>query len=395
VAVAGYIHALLDLLQGQLRSAIARLRTLISDSPPVRVRSAGPRLRALIGAASELPNPRYGADTGFASIYLAEALYESDALDEAGRLLTLYLPLVKDAGVPDQLASSHLLQSRILRVGGKPNEALQVLLELEQLGMQRRLVRIVDIARLERARALLLDGDIESARAMLELVSPMPAWQRRDVQMVSNDMETRFLGAMRLQVHSGQAAATLSPLKEHLQDAYARGRTRYALRVKVLYALALSQAGQRNPALRAIRETLQDALCEGFIRPFKDEGPMVIALVRDMHESMKDLSSAENEAVRLFAERLCECAGAGARSNETLLPQQLAAASTADECELTARELDVLVLLAQGNGNQVIAEKLFVSVTTVKTHLRNINIKLASRNRTEAIANARALGIIK
>ncbi|RJF99505.1 hypothetical protein [Noviherbaspirillum saxi] len=46
VGVAGYIHALLDLLQGQLRSANARLRALISDSPPVRVRSTGPRLRA-------------------------------------------------------------------------------------------------------------------------------------------------------------------------------------------------------------------------------------------------------------------------------------------------------------------------------------------------------------
>lgn len=395
VAVAGYIHALLDLLQGQLRSAIARLRTLISDSAPVRVRSTGPRLRALIGAESELPNPRYGADTGFASIYLAEALYEADALDEAGRLLSLYLPLVKDAGIPDQLASSHLVQSRILRASGRANEALQVLLELEQLGMQRRLVRIVDIARMERARALLLDGDIEGARTMLALVSPTPAWQRRDLQMVSNDMETRFLGTMRLQVHSGQAAATLSPLKEHLQDAYARGRMRYALRVKVLYALALSQAGQRNPALRAIRETLQDALSEGFVRPFKDEGPMVIALVRDMLEGMKDLSSVENDAVRLFAESLSENTGVGARSNEASLPSHVVTTSSANECELTARELDVLVLLAQGNGNQVIAEKLFVSVTTVKTHLRNINIKLASRNRTEAIANARALGIIK
>ncbi|HCE07123.1 MAG TPA: hypothetical protein DEQ40_00690, partial [Oxalobacteraceae bacterium] len=51
-------------------------------------------------------------------------------------------------------------------------------------------------------------------------------------------------------------------------------------------------------------------------------------------------------------------------------------------------------LLAKGFGNQTIAEKLFVSVTTVKTHLRNINLKLDAHNRTEAISIARKLYII-
>jgi len=62
--------------------------------------------------------------------------------------------------------------------------------------------------------------------------------------------------------------------------------------------------------------------------------------------------------------------------------------------ELTTRELDVLLLLAQGCGNLAIAEKLFVSVTTVKTHLRNINIKLGAHSRTEAISIARKRRII-
>jgi LuxR family maltose regulon positive regulatory protein len=62
--------------------------------------------------------------------------------------------------------------------------------------------------------------------------------------------------------------------------------------------------------------------------------------------------------------------------------------------ELTAREFDVLTLLSKGYGNQAIAEKLFVSVATVKTHLRNINAKLGSHTRTEAISLARKQGII-
>ncbi|RJF99504.1 helix-turn-helix transcriptional regulator [Noviherbaspirillum saxi] len=352
------------------------------------------RACALIGAASELPNPRYGADTGFASVYLAEVLYESDALDEAQRLLTLYLPLVKDAGIPDQLASSHIVYARILRAQGKPTAALQILLELEQLGMQRRLTRIADMSRLEQARAMLLDGELDAARSMLALISPTPAWQRRDLQMVSNDMETQFLGHMRLQLHGGQAAATLAPLKEHLQDAYARGRMRYALRVKVLYALALSQAGQRNPALRTIRETLADALVEGFVRPFKDEGPLLLGLVRDMLDGMKDLASHDNEGLRMFAELLVAATPVRSQHMHDMPATQPSAPALNGESDLTTREHDVLSLLAQGCGNQAIAEKLFISVTTVKTHLRNINLKLGAHNRTEAISLARKLGII-
>jgi LuxR family maltose regulon positive regulatory protein len=71
-----------------------------------------------------------------------------------------------------------------------------------------------------------------------------------------------------------------------------------------------------------------------------------------------------------------------------------AIASPQSDGDLTTRELDVLRLLADGLGNQIIAEKLFVSVTTVRTHLRNINIKLDAHNRTEAIAIARRRAII-
>jgi LuxR family transcriptional regulator, maltose regulon positive regulatory protein len=390
VAVAGYVHAMLDILQGRLRSAGARLRAVIGDDPHVRLRTTGPRLRALIGADSEGLNPRYGADTGFASLYLAEVLYETDQIEEAKRLLTLYLPLVKDAGIPDQLIACHVIHARILRAERNANDALQTLLELEQLGMQRNLPRVVDIARLERARCALLDGDIETARSLQALVGTSPCWKHKGVQMVANDLETPMLSYLRMQIHCGQASHTLPLFKEHLQDAYARGRSRYALRVKVLYALALSHAGQRNPALRTMRETLQEAQVEGFVRLFKEEGPALLALIRDMLETMKDLSSTEHAALYHFAAAIH---APFIRHVAPIAPAAGTPLLTADS-ELTERELDVLQLLAQGSGNQAIADKLFVSVTTVKTHLRNINLKLGAHTRTEAISIARKRSII-
>lgn len=55
----------------------------------------------------------------------------------------------------------------------------------------------------------------------------------------------------------------------------------------------------------------------------------------------------------------------------------------------------MLQLLAEGYSNSAMAEKLFVSDSTVRTHLRNINMKLDAKSRTQAVAIARKLGVIR
>ncbi|UUY09325.1 LuxR C-terminal-related transcriptional regulator [Pseudomonas sp. J452] len=63
-------------------------------------------------------------------------------------------------------------------------------------------------------------------------------------------------------------------------------------------------------------------------------------------------------------------------------------------CEslLSKREAAVLRLIAQGCSNQQIAEQLYISLHTVKTHARRINVKLGVERRTQAVARAKALG---
>ncbi|VVQ37821.1 HTH-type transcriptional regulator MalT [Pseudomonas fluorescens] len=60
---------------------------------------------------------------------------------------------------------------------------------------------------------------------------------------------------------------------------------------------------------------------------------------------------------------------------------------------LSKRELEVLQLIAQGNSNQQIADVLFISLHTVKTHARRINGKLGVQRRTQAVAKAKLLGV--
>jgi LuxR family transcriptional regulator, maltose regulon positive regulatory protein len=61
---------------------------------------------------------------------------------------------------------------------------------------------------------------------------------------------------------------------------------------------------------------------------------------------------------------------------------------------LTARELEVLRLLAAGASNRAIAEQLVVTLETVKKHLSHIFDKLGVANRTQAVGRGRQLGLL-
>jgi DNA-binding NarL/FixJ family response regulator len=84
-------------------------------------------------------------------------------------------------------------------------------------------------------------------------------------------------------------------------------------------------------------------------------------------------------------------------AGETCIPPALGAklASRMSGEALTGREIDVLKLLARGRSNKEIGTDLFISETTVKTHVRSIFSKLNVMSRTEAIAAANKRGLIQ
>lgn len=61
---------------------------------------------------------------------------------------------------------------------------------------------------------------------------------------------------------------------------------------------------------------------------------------------------------------------------------------------ITPREMEVLQLMALGHSNREIANQLYVSLNTVKTHISNVLSKLNAERRTQAIRNAKSLGIL-
>jgi LuxR family maltose regulon positive regulatory protein len=122
-------------------------------------------------------------------------------------------------------------------------------------------------------------------------------------------------------------------------------------------------------------------------------------MLRDLHTQpnalLDEAATASDDAPLAFIDRMLrEPAAAVAGSEATFAEAGQRMGAPAPSELLTRKEIQVMRLAAEGLSNDQIAERLFVAETTVRTHLRNINVKLDARNRMEAIAFARRAGLI-
>jgi LuxR family maltose regulon positive regulatory protein len=115
-------------------------------------------------------------------------------------------------------------------------------------------------------------------------------------------------------------------------------------------------------------------------------------LRRFVSSSQRGHRPAAGEEIVAYAVRLL---GVASRSREKL-PGPAARSVGAPMLieSLTEREGEVLVLLAEGRSNREIAERLVVTLDTVKKHLTHIFGKLDAGSRTQAIARARDLHLL-
>ena len=113
-------------------------------------------------------------------------------------------------------------------------------------------------------------------------------------------------------------------------------------------------------------------------------------LVRSGREKRRD---ARHRALHGYARRvLAAFAPSGAPDTATDRSGDLPARRLPEP--LTAREVEVLGLMAAGLSNPEIATRLYIGVGTVKTHVNRLFAKLAAESRTQAVARARALHLL-
>ncbi len=369
------MEGLLDLKEGRLRQATARFRMAVAATPH---------------AASYAPSN----GNAWAGVLYAWALYEANDLDAAEQLLNVYLPLARDVGLPDHMIISHRLRSRIAFQRGDVDTAFQLLTELEYLGHHRQLPRVVASAKIERAHLLLLQGNGPAAREELNRAEDPALWERvRHQHLLAQDVDDMAIARLRWDIHFGDARGTLAPLEQAQVEANRSARRHRALKLRVLTALACQRSGDLPGATAAMDAALRESAREGFVRLVLDEGPLLAPLVQRAHLAMQASGQADDPIVAEHAQRLIELFGPAALAEDADTPPGPAAADLTDA--LTRKEIRVLQLLAEGYSNGAMAEKLFVSDSTVRTHLRSINMKLGANSRTQAVAIARKLRVIR
>lgn len=351
-------ESVLDLMHGRLGQATVRLR---------------------LATQQFLKDDRHHRrGIALSAIELAEALYESDNRDEAKYLLEVYSPMVKDVGPPDALISAHVILARLELVGGNGTRALELLTELEVTGHRLKLGRVVASARLERSNVFIATGDLSGAEEQLRQAEAIyDGAGMRSRWYISNDTLYPEMVSLCLRLRQGDMSTVISALREEIEAAEVSMRVRRALELKLLLAEAEWRLGETGGSERLIAEVQTVSEKAGFRR---------IA------------SKAEN-ALGVFQEDRGRKGGRLPGRSEEALQQGMGASQgslpPSPARSLTSKELQVLKLAAEGLANQTIAERLFISDSTVRTHLRNINAKLETRSRTQAVAVVRKYGLIE
>jgi LuxR family transcriptional regulator, maltose regulon positive regulatory protein len=367
IGLAGSIIGAIDLIQGRLRQALAELRLAAGISSDDLFKSGNRNL--------------------LSGVLLAEALYEAGDLKRAEGLLNLFLPLAQMLGLPDQLIVAHSLSAKIFEEQNEPDRTLEVLTQLELLGHRLGIPRVIATARVEKSTALLLRCDASAAKEQLQRADDAMDWDlvsRRSY--IANDKVTLAIGRMRWMVRSGESTQALPLLKKELAIASAAQRNRRALKLRILLAEALETDGQHNLGMRTLFKAVELGAPEGFVSIFQEEGERIQQMLRGLlnnQQSEKNFTSGE--AVNIYLARMIA----------TRTPSAPPTPNThSSEETLTRKELQILELLAKGLSNDAMAEQLFVSESTVRTHLRSINTKLQASNRMHALAIARQMHLV-
>jgi len=159
--------------------------------------------------------------------------------------------------------------------------------------------------------------------------------------------------------------------------------------VRILILQSLSQVVNRNldSAIDLLEQAIILAEPAGTIQPFVDEGPLLFNLLTRVLE--RDIRSGilHSEIIGRHTRKLMTAFAQINAQPAAVEPEKLIE-------PLTEREIEIVKLIAAGLSNQEIAERMILATSTIKWYIIHLYAKLATHNRTSAVARARELKII-
>jgi ATP/maltotriose-dependent transcriptional regulator MalT len=364
VLVAKSLLASAYVSSGQLHKALHLYQEVLQQEPKQQI-----PLRSLLMAHGGLGNLfREWNDFSSARLQL-EAGLELDRYvgGSLAMIWAVYLPL----------ARTYLAQ-------GKQEEAEAALSRIAEVAHEGSSAHSIALISAWRARFHLAVGDVDAAARWANdqglSIEALPA-DLADLPY----LEMTSMTLARLSIAQGQARVALPLLKHLLYIAEKTQRTTSVLELLLLHSLAYEAIGQRAQALVFLQQAIERAEPEGYVRLFLDEGAPLLTLLMDLRET-----SPRQQAylqLLLAASAAREMVRPEDDGNPAQRPQPLVD-------PLSARELEVLHLIAAGASNEEIAQQLVIAISTVKRHVSNIFGKLAVSNRTQAVTRAQTIGLL-
>ncbi|MER1967135.1 LuxR C-terminal-related transcriptional regulator [Castellaniella sp. GW247-6E4] len=321
-----------------------------------------------------------------AAVYLADAMYETNQIGDSEKHLLCHLEGITESGMWDFLIQSHRTLTLIHRARQDWDGAHKWVDALERLGQKREVSRIVASARLLRARLAIDSGDLNYAEQQIELAEAGADWLRyEDWRPFANEHLMPSYVRCRLMLAQGEYHAAQARLKLLLRQAEAKQRSHRALLIRVLLVKATVLSGDEAAAIEILGEVVSLAMREGYRRTLLDEGEPITRILCRIHA----------EKILEEPRRLDEHRNQGGRPGASSIGVRVPFTDSFNIREqFSSREMQVLYLVAQGFSNQMVADRLFLSEATIKFHLRNINAKTGAKNRVQAVAIARRLGLL-
>ncbi len=178
------------------------------------------------------------------------------------------------------------------------------------------------------------------------------------------------------------SAAAMALLERLLKAAKAGGRMGSVIEILVLQTIGYFTQGDLPTALEQLQKALALAEPEGYVRIFIDEGQPMAQLLRE---------AAARRIMPVYTQKLLS-----AYKNEKPGGEPRSESGSTDRMAepMSARELEILRLIAQGLSNRQIGQRLFLALNTIKGHNRVIFDKLQVQRRTEAVARAKEIGLL-
>jgi LuxR family maltose regulon positive regulatory protein len=309
---------------------------------------------------------------------LAQGLYEQNELRAAQTILETDLGVDHRFGRPHIFWQVTLLKAKILLgLGDLPGTAAAI----EQAGQSAARFGYAYASRMvsaSRARMDMAQGHLEAAARWAEAYQSLkPTDELRDIEELT---------LAHILLSEGKFSEAICVLDRVLQATKAERRTASEIEASILRAITLDRLGDPERAVEALLSAVCLAEPEGFIRMFLDGGSDVASLLTRVRQMKVPASS-----LRFIARLL----GAFQENGIVLDSDSVDPAALDALIEpLSARELEVLRLIAEGLSNHEIAARLYLSVNTLRAHASNIYQKLDVHNRLQAVTRAKELGLL-